>query len=577
MRSSVVLPAPLRPSSATTSPRRTSTSTPCSTGRPPSATPTPCGARGAARPASAALGRLGSGRRDAGPCVSASARRVAHGERRRIPAEQAPEPGDAGRAGVVGEHGAGQRRRGGDAAAVDDDTTRSASGAARSSRCSASSTVVPRSALSRATAAKHVVGTLRIELRRGLVEHERDRAPPPSAPAIAQRWRSPPDSVAGLRSRRCAMPERVEHLLDPPAHRRVGQPEVLEHERDVALDVVDDELRLGVLVHEPDDVGELARLVAARRSTEHDDVAREAAAGRVGDEPVGGAQQRALARARRADDEQDLAGEHLEVDRVERERAVRVPERHPGVGDRAHEPATPPKVSDGRPPDRGRMVPASGSGSGRSSGSGMSSPIRLAASGARDPDQRSEQRDRAPARPAARTSATAAGWPSRRASHRRAKPSSPSDDRCDERGTGHRPVGRRHPAVAVAATVTRVSRREDRGEDEQQDARDAEADRGRAGATDERDERARERQQRTEPAPSGVQIAAGAGFEAEPAGVHRLRQRDRPFHAPFEHRHDAAQEPAAFDRPPAGARPVGLAYGTDGLDGRRARMRVRRS
>ena len=43
----------------------------------------------------------------------------------------------------------------------------------------------------------------------------------------------------------------------------VGEAEVLEHEREVALDVVDDELRLGVLGDEPDDVGELAWVVRA--------------------------------------------------------------------------------------------------------------------------------------------------------------------------------------------------------------------------------------------------------------------------------------------------------------------------
>ena len=101
--------------------------------------------------------------------------------------------------------------------------------------------------------------------------------------------------------------ERVEHLLDPAAHRGLGQTEVLEHEREVGLDVVDDELGLGVLVHEADDVGELARPMRSRRPSEGDDVAGEPPAGRVRYEPVRSAQQRALARARRADDEQDLA------------------------------------------------------------------------------------------------------------------------------------------------------------------------------------------------------------------------------------------------------------------------------
>ena len=69
-----------------------------------------------------------------------------------------------------------------------------------------------------------------------------------SAPAIAHRCRSPPESVVGVAVAQVRDAERVEHLLDPAAHRVLGEPEVLEHEREVALDVVDDELGLGVLV-----------------------------------------------------------------------------------------------------------------------------------------------------------------------------------------------------------------------------------------------------------------------------------------------------------------------------------------
>ena len=85
--------------------------------------------------------------------------------------------------------------------------------------------------------------------------------------------------------------------------------------------MVDDELRFGVLVDEADDVGQLARVVRARRASEHDDVAGEPAAARVGDEAVGAPQQRALARARRADHEQDLAGFHVELHRSRSEAA----------------------------------------------------------------------------------------------------------------------------------------------------------------------------------------------------------------------------------------------------------------
>ena len=124
---------------------------------------------------------------------------------------------------------------------------------------------MPRSCVEPGERGEHVVGALRIELRRRLVEHERrrrrrERARDRAALALAagQRRRV---AVAQVRDA-----ERVEHLLDAPAHRLGREAEVLEHERDVALDAVDDELRLGVLGHEPDDVGELARMVRARAS-----------------------------------------------------------------------------------------------------------------------------------------------------------------------------------------------------------------------------------------------------------------------------------------------------------------------
>ena len=69
----------------------------------------------------------------------------------------------------------------------------------------------------------------------------------------------------------------------------------------------------------PDDVGELPRVVRARRPAEHDDVAAEATRrSRAGTSPLIAPQQRALARARRADDEQQLARRDVEVDVVQR-------------------------------------------------------------------------------------------------------------------------------------------------------------------------------------------------------------------------------------------------------------------
>ena len=55
--------------------------------------------------------------------------------------------------------------------------------------------------------------------------------------------------------------ERVERFLDAPPHGIGREAEVLEHEREITLHVVDDELRLGVLRDEPHDVGKLTRMV----------------------------------------------------------------------------------------------------------------------------------------------------------------------------------------------------------------------------------------------------------------------------------------------------------------------------
>ena len=112
---------------------------------------------------------------------------------------------------------------------------------------------------------EHVVGSLRIELRRGLVEHQRRRR---------RRERACDRAALPFASRQCGGvavaqvrdPERVEHFLDPAPHRLRREAEVLQHERDVALDVIDHELRFGILRDEPDDVGELARVVGAGAS-----------------------------------------------------------------------------------------------------------------------------------------------------------------------------------------------------------------------------------------------------------------------------------------------------------------------
>ena len=247
-RSSVVLPEPLRPNSATTSPARTSRSTSRTTRATAEHDAEPAGRDAASSPGRAAASdRRRHAARSSGS-RSACGTRVADGEGQRVPSEQAPEAGDGRRTGV-GREDARPACRGRRRARRSTSTARSASGAARSSRCSATTTVVPRSALRRVSAASTSSAPCGSSCDVGSSSTRADGAAA-SAPAITQRCRSPPDSVAGVAVAEVGDAERVEGLLDPAAHRLLGEAEVLEHEREVAFDVVDDELRLRVLAHE---------------------------------------------------------------------------------------------------------------------------------------------------------------------------------------------------------------------------------------------------------------------------------------------------------------------------------------
>ena len=180
--------------------------------------------------------------------------RVAHRERRRVPAEQRTEPGDGRCAGIAREHRGRAGVRG-------DDATLGHEHRVVRDRRGPFEPVLrdhDRGAEVRVEARhrrEHVLGSLGIELAGRLVEHEDrrcghqcpgDRAPLPFA--AGQR--------RGIAVAQVRDAERVHHLLDPPAHAGRIQSEVLQPERDVGFHPVDHELRLGVLVHEPDDVRE---------------------------------------------------------------------------------------------------------------------------------------------------------------------------------------------------------------------------------------------------------------------------------------------------------------------------------
>ena len=120
---------------------------------------------------------------------------------------------------------------------------------------------------------EHVVGALGVELAGGLVEHEdvrgRGQRAGDGGPLALAAGEGGGGAVAQVGDA-----EGVEHLLDPAAHGGGVHAEVLEREGDVVLDLVDDELGLGVLVDEADDVGQVAGAVVAGAATGDGDRAR---------------------------------------------------------------------------------------------------------------------------------------------------------------------------------------------------------------------------------------------------------------------------------------------------------------
>jgi hypothetical protein len=136
-----------------------------------------------------------------------------------------------------------------------------------------------------------ILGGLRIELRSGLVEHERR--------GMHDEGRRDGDSLpftAGERGNRTA-PELVnadlvEHFLDPLAHQRPRQSEILEPEGQLRFHVLEDELRVWVLKHKPDLAGELPGRMVPGIEAINENTAMELASGAMRNQPVEAAQQR---------------------------------------------------------------------------------------------------------------------------------------------------------------------------------------------------------------------------------------------------------------------------------------------
>ena len=130
----------------------------------------------------------------------------------------------------------------------------------RSRRCSAITTVMPRSCTSRCDGGEHVLGGGRVERGRRLVEHEdarvgREHRADGDALLLAARERAQ-GAIAELGDA-----EQVERLLHPLAHHRRRDGQLLHRVGELLLDGVGHEAGQGVLAHHADDVGELARRV----------------------------------------------------------------------------------------------------------------------------------------------------------------------------------------------------------------------------------------------------------------------------------------------------------------------------
>ena len=204
--------------------------------------------------------------------------------------------------------------------------TRSAYCTTRSSRCSASTTVTPRSCTRRVTAASTSSAAVGSSADVGSSSTSTRGCAVSTAP-IATRCCWPPDSSCRPAGAQVGEAEQVEGLLDPLAHdvRRHGQ--LLHAVGELLLDGVGDEARDRVLPDDPHDVGELARRVRRGVASVDDDPAGQRAAGEVRDQAVDRPEQRRLAGAGAPDDEAELALLDVQRDVAEHRR------RRVGVGD----------------------------------------------------------------------------------------------------------------------------------------------------------------------------------------------------------------------------------------------------
>ena len=196
-------------------------------------------------------------------------------------------------------------------------TTRSASANSRPVRCSASTTVTPRSRLMRVTSASSSSAATGSSWLVGSSSSS-SGCPIASTDAMAIRWPSPPDSVAGVALGQVRGAGGHQRLLGAGGDRGWRMGDALQPERHLVAHPLGDQLRLGILEHQPGVAGQLARPVVARVQAVDHHAAGQLAAVEVRHQAERGPQQRRLAAARLADDQHQLARLDVQRDAVQR-------------------------------------------------------------------------------------------------------------------------------------------------------------------------------------------------------------------------------------------------------------------
>ena len=290
------LPAPLRPISATTSPARSCRSTPRSAG--PAVVPHDRAAHlGHQRRRSPAVATPGPAPRRS-RAVSSPARRRASRTDSGSGDQPASRPSSTtgGATGAVASTSAGAPTTSG-RPPPGTSTSRSAYCTTRSSRCSAISTVMPRSCTSRCSSASTSSAADGSSAEVGSSSTS-TRGCGVSTEPMATRCCCPADSVTSGRDRWAAMPSTSSISSTRRRITSGGDAERLHAVGQLLLDRVGDEAGERVLPDVPDDVGEVARPVLAGVAAGDGHPAGQQPAGEVRHQPVDGAQQRRLARSR---------------------------------------------------------------------------------------------------------------------------------------------------------------------------------------------------------------------------------------------------------------------------------------